>query len=234
MDRHRGVAKQGVEPDALGRGRVEAGERERVGTRGDDPEEHQPGEEHRQARQHGGRPRHQLPQPVASQPEDPGGSEREHPGPQQQRARLARPHRGELVAGGRRGRGVVGDQLDREVVAQEGDLQAQHADREQPGHRVEREPSRLGVAPIPMAAGERRPAGVERAEEGAAEAGGAQGRDHCSSITTCSGSASASSANFDGHLVIRLSRSATRTPPSSSPVMITSRPSRKGSGTVPL
>lgn len=53
-------------------------------------------------------------------------------------------------------------------------------------------------------------------------------------MITCSGSFSASSLNFEGHFVIRLSLWATKVPlPATLPVTITSRPSRNGSGTWP-
>ena len=63
---------------------------------------------------------------------------------------------------------------------------------------------------------------------------GAAGAAARYSMITCSGSASASSENFDGHLVIRLSFSATKVPLSTVPETITSRPSRNGSGIVPV
>ena len=152
MDRHHRVAQQRRQADALGRGRIEA--RERVDVAG---EQHQQGEEEADPGQHRGRPGDDLAVAVAGQVEHPAGGDRQHPGPEQQRAALARPHRGQLVAGRRRGRGVLGDQRDREVRAQEGRLEHDHADGEQRAERVDRAPRRVDQAPVVAAGAERSP-----------------------------------------------------------------------------
>ena len=76
-------------------------------------------------------------------------------------------------------------------------------------------------------------ADVDRGQEGGDERRRPE-RVHGVTRRTCSrGSSAVLATNFDGHLVIRLSFSATKTPDSSSsPVTITSRPSRNGSGTI--
>ncbi len=183
MDRHRGMAQQRGQPDALHRRRVESGEGEGLGRRRDHAEQHQPAEEGAERGQHRRRPRHQLAQTVAREHQHAGGCERQDPGPEQQRAGLARPHRGQLVADGGRGRGVVRDQSHREVVAQKRDLERDHADRQQHGHRIDRPAGRVAIAAVAVAGDDRCPDRVQRAEEGAAETGGAERRDHCSMIT---------------------------------------------------
>ncbi len=170
VDRHRGMAEQRVQPHALRGHRVEP--RERVGSAGD---EHQTGEEDPEAAEHGGRPRHDLPMLVAGGEQNAARCQREHPGPEQERAALAAPHRGHLVERGRRGRGVVGDQLDREVVAQEGGFEHDHADGEQDRRRVHG-PAR-GIHPAPVAretAVERGTGAVEKRDQPADEAGDAE------------------------------------------------------------
>ena len=92
VDDHVGVAQQRRQPGALDRRRVELGERRRR-------EQHQPDEEGADAHQHRGRPGHELAVAAAGQVEDAARGERQHPGPEQQRALLARPHRGQLVEG---------------------------------------------------------------------------------------------------------------------------------------
>ena len=131
MDRHVGVAQQRRQPGALGRSRVEVGER--LGL-----EDHQPDEEGAEAGEDRRRPGHDLAVAAAGDEEDPARGQREHPGPEQQRALLARPHRGQLVEGRRGRRGVIGDQREVEVVAEERDLDEDDRRGEQPGHRVDR------------------------------------------------------------------------------------------------
>src|SRR4029077_6132684 len=66
---------------------------------------------------------------------------------------------------------------------------------------------------------------VERAEQSRRQQCGAEDRQlDCPGVVV---------VNFDGHFVTRLSRSPTKVPFCSLPVTITSRPSAKGSGTVP-
>ena len=98
---------------------------------------------------------------------------------------------------------------------------------EQPRHRVDGAPGRVDPAPVAGAAavdaGARR---VERAEQGGGQQCGAEDRQlDCPGVVV---------VNFDGHFVIRLSRCPTKVPSWSLPVTITSRPSRNGSGTVPV
>ena len=67
---------------------------------------------------------------------------------------------------------------------------------------------------------------VERGEQRGGQQCGAEDRQlDCPGVVV---------VNLDGHLVIRLSRWPTKVPSSSLPVTITSRPSRNGSGTVPV
>ena len=189
VDRHRRVAKQRRQPDALRRHRVKAGER--VGA-----EQHQAGEEDAQPHQHRGRPGGDLAVLVAGREQDRRGGQREHPGPQQQRALLARPHRGQLVEVRRRGRGVVGDHLQRQVGAREGGLDHDHADRQQDGERIHGPSRRVGepaLAPVPASAAITPVAGDQ---EGEHQARGAE-RDHWLMIT-CSGSCLASSRTSTG------------------------------------
>ena len=220
VHRHVRVAQQRSEARALGRRRVEMGEGLRL-------EDHQADEERAQRGQDRRRPGHDLAVPAASHVEDAARGEREHPGPEQQRALLARPHRGQLVEGGRGGRGVVGDQREVEVVSDEGDLEQHHRGGEEARHRVDR--TARGVDPAPVAgarAVDRGPDRVQRAQQGGGQQCGAEDRQlDCPGVVV---------VNFDGHLVIRLSRCPTKVPSSYLPVTITSRPSRKGSGTVPV
>ena len=98
---------------------------------------------------------------------------------------------------------------------------------EQPRHRVDRAAGGVDPAPVARAAavdtGAHR---VERAEQSGRQQCGAEDRQlDCPGVVV---------VNFDGHFVIRLSRSPTKVPFWSLPVTITSRPSRNGSGTVPV
>ena len=101
VDHHARVLQQRVEADAVGRHRAQLGEG--VDAAG---EEHQAGEEARDPGHHRGRVRDDLAQLVAGRVEGERGGDREHPGPEQQRAFLARPHRRHLVEGRRLDRGV--------------------------------------------------------------------------------------------------------------------------------
>ncbi len=233
VHRHRRVAEQRRQPGALRRDRVGGSERPALRPREEDAGDHQPDEEDRDAGEDRGRPRRHLAMAVPGQIEDRRGGDREHERPEHQRAGLAAPEGGQLVEQRGRSRRVVGDERDREVGAYEQRLDRDHRDEHQSAHRVDRAAG--GDDPAAVAAGpdQRR----DRRIDGDHEGGDQRRRAECThwSITTCSGSAAASSANFDGHFVIRLSFSATKVPSwSSRPVTITSRPSRKGSGTTPV
>ncbi len=145
MDRHRRMAKERVEPKALGRHGAHARERHRVAAR----DEHQAGEEDAEAAQDRGRPRHDLAVLVAGGEEDARGGEREDERPQQKRAALAPPERGHLVERRRGGRGVVGHERDREVGAQERGLEHDDADHQERGRGVDG--AARGVDPAPVA-----------------------------------------------------------------------------------
>ena len=127
VDHHARMAQQRVEPGALGRRRGQRDERRL--------EEHeQPAEEGAEAEQHGRRVGGDLAQPAARAKQDRAAPQRQQQHPQQQRALLRGPDRGQPVEQRRRGRGVGRDQLEGEVRAHERQLQDQHRDDEQPGH----------------------------------------------------------------------------------------------------
>ena len=126
VDHHARVLQQRVEADAVGRHGAQRREGVDFGR-----EQHQASEEGGDAHHHRGRPGDDLAQPVAGRVEGGAGGDREHPGPEQQRALLARPHRRQLVEGrGLDGR-VLGDEAEAEVVAGEGDLDDHDAAGEQ-------------------------------------------------------------------------------------------------------
>ena len=133
---------------------------------------------------------------------------------------------------------MIGDDGEREVGPRERRFDDDDADREQGAEPVDRAPRGVDEPAIAAeGARDRRAEGVDRDHEGGDEACGPEA-DHQLEpvvITTCCGSCLAWVVNFDGHLVIRLSRCPTRVPLAASrPVTMTSRPERKGSGTSPL
>ena len=149
MDRHRRMAQQRGQPDALGGHRVRG--RERVRAREEDSGDHQADEEDRDAGEHRGRPGHHLAMTMAGHEEDRRGCDREHERPEQQRAGLAPPEGGQLVEQRRRRRRVIGDQRDREVRAHEGRLERDRRDRQQGEQRVDRPAGRDHPATVPAA-----------------------------------------------------------------------------------
>src|SRR5262249_45358092 len=98
--------------------------------------------------------------------------------------------------------------------------------------RIHRPARRVGEPALSPGPGQPGHHAVDGGHEGQDEADGAEG-DHWLMIT-CWGSCLAWVANFEGHLVIRLSRCAMKVPSSTLPLTITSRPSANGSGTSPL
>jgi hypothetical protein len=119
---------------------------------------------------------------------------------------------------------VVGDELEREVVAEESRLDQEHGEGQQGRDRVDR--AARGVDPAAIAAARPVQGGrgrVEGEQQGEDQRRGAELRQ-----------VFFSSVNLEGHFVTRLSRSPTKVPSSSLPVTITSRPSRNGSGIVPV
>src|SRR6202012_3073961 len=81
-----------------------------------------------------------LAQLAAGRVEGERGGGREDERPQQQRAFLARPHRRKLVEHRRLERGVFGDDVEREVVGREADLDDHDAGQEQAEDRVDAAP----------------------------------------------------------------------------------------------
>ena len=124
-----GCSSSGSRP-APSTGGVRAG-RERIGQ-----EHRQRDEERGEAEQHGGRVRGDLAHPPAGQEQDQARPHRQQEHPQQQRALLRGPRGGRLVERRRRRRGVTGDDVEREVRAQERDLEDRERERHQPGQRV--------------------------------------------------------------------------------------------------
>ena len=184
-------------------------------------EQHQPDEEGGDAHHHRGRPGDDLAQPVAGRVERGAGGDREHPGPEQQRALLARPHRRQLVEGRRLDRGVLGDERRRRSRRGEGDLDDRHAGGQQRAEGVDGAARGVEPAAVAVASGEGERAGGESGEEGQRQQGAAEARHRFSVV------------NFDGHFVIRVSGSPTKVAVSTAPVRMISRPPRNGSGTVP-
>ncbi len=86
-------------------------------------EDRQRGEERAEAEQHRGRVRGDLPNPPARQEQDQARPQRQQEHPQQQRPLLRGPRRGRLVERRRGRRGVRGDDVEREVGAQERGLE---------------------------------------------------------------------------------------------------------------
>src|SRR6202035_2731259 len=103
-------------------------------------EEHQRDEEAAEAEQDRRRVGGDVAHPIAGQEQREARPQRQQPGPQQQRAFLRRPHRRGPVGGGRRAAGGVGHGGEREVVAQEGDLQDDERDRQDSRQGVHRAP----------------------------------------------------------------------------------------------
>ena len=141
-------------------------------------EQHQPGEEGGDARHHRGRVGDQLAQLVAGREERDAGGDREHPGPEQQRALLARPHRRHLVEGRRLDRGVLLDDVEGEVVAREGDLDDHHAGGEQPAEGVDGAARDVDPAAVAVAPDQRRDRGEDRGQEGQHQGGAAEASWH--------------------------------------------------------
>ncbi len=131
MDHHRGEAQQGVQSQAFGGRRAGGGEGVCV-------EDHQRDEEPAEAEQDRGRVGGDLAQALAREEQREARPQREQPGPQQQGAFLRGPHRGGAVEQRGGAAGGVGDGVEGEVVAQEGDLEHQHRHGEQTGERVHR------------------------------------------------------------------------------------------------
>ena len=227
-----GWRSSGSRPTPSTAGRAEPVER--VGV-----EQHQPGEEGAEPHEHGGRPGHELAVLRC-------GSRTARP---TRRSRAPRPTAAASPPGSTTSRcsgrrpGVVVEEWSA-TTASERSVRAKaasmidHADGQQRGERVDRPPRRVdepAVAPgAPRAPRRRRRSATTKASD---QAGGAEALTdwhHYLVITTCSGSCWAWSLNFDGHLVIRLSRCADeRVPSSTVPVTMTSRPSANGSGTSP-
>src|SRR5439155_17757488 len=98
-------------------GRLASGDREAlewIGPEGEEPEEEGGGGHER-----GGDPRHELAVPLAVLQLHDGREEGEHEDPEEERALLSPPERGDRVAERQRARGVGGHVLEREVVLDE-------------------------------------------------------------------------------------------------------------------
>ena len=152
-------------------------------------------EERAEAEQHGGRVGRDLAQPAAREEQDRAAPQREQQHPQQQRALLRRPHRGQPVEQRRRRGRVARDEREREVRADERRLQDRHRHDQQPGERVD------GAA----AGGDvLAPAGARAVERGAdAVDADRQRGDQAEEAGERHGPAQVlgSAENFDGHLV---------------------------------
>ncbi len=165
MHRHRRMAEQRRQPGALGRHRVGGGERPAVGAREEDPGDHQAEEEDGDAGEDRRGPGHDLAVTVAGDVEDGRRGDREHERPEQQRAGLAAPEGGELVEQRRRRRGVVGDERDGQVGADEEDLERDRRDQQEAEHRVDGAAGGDHPAAIAAGADQRGDAGVDRDEQ---------------------------------------------------------------------
>ena len=156
VDHHRREAQERIESRAFRRGRPGGGER--VGV-----EEHQRDEEPAEAEQDRGRVGGDLAHPLTDEEKREARPHRQQPGPQQQRAFLRGPHGGCPVEPGRRPARRVGDRVEREVVAQERELEHGHRHGEDAGERVHRATRRLRVLDAPAAHAVDRRAGAVRA-----------------------------------------------------------------------
>ena len=172
-------------------------------------EDEQRGEERAEAEQHGGRVRRDVAQPPAREEQHEARPQRQQPHPQQQRALLRGPRGGGLVEGRRRRRRVRRDDREREVRAQERDLEHHEGDGRQ--RRRARRP-RGGPRPThsrAAACARRRATRRCRRARRRARGSGRRGRRWPSAGL----GASCSSVNFDGHFVTSESRSPTNVAP---------------------
>ena len=183
-------------------------------------------EEAPEAEQHSRRVRSDLAQPLPGRDQRQAGPTRQQPHPQQQRTLLRRPQRRQLVEGRRGGARMARDEPEREVGTQEGRLEDDHGDRQDPEERVHRAAPYRHPLRSSGACAVKRARDADQRDRQREDETSASERQHLRS-------ASASELNFEGHLVISESRSATNPRPSRLTVTITSRPARKGSGTTP-
>ena len=136
VDHHRREAQQRVETDAFRRHRMRG--RKRVGV-----EDHQRHEEPAEAEHDRGRVGGDVAQALACQEQREAAPHRHQPRPQQQRAFLRGPHCRSAIQRRRRAAGGVRDRVEREVVAQERELEHDERGRQDAGERVHRAPARF-------------------------------------------------------------------------------------------
>ena len=139
VDDHAGVLQQRIEVHALGR----AGQQALEGVRGNQHEGVKADTDAAEHSQHAGQ--HHVRQ-LAREDRDGKGPQRENQPPQQQRALVAAPHRGDLVVERQGTVRVAGNVLDREIIGHEGPGQRRKGDRHEhelalgsgPGYRHQR------------------------------------------------------------------------------------------------